>query len=302
MSALDDDEMEASKAPLMDHLKELRKRLLISVGALVIGFFIAFAFAEQIYTFLAGPLVQAWGEDLAGRRMIFTAPQEWFFTQMKVAFFASFCFTFPLIASQMWAFIAPGLYRHERQAFLPFLLATPFLFILGSAFVYYLVMPVALTFFLGFEQSAMEGVRVEMEAKVSEYLSFAMTLIFAFGLCFELPVLLTLLVKVGITSSKSLKEKRRYAILIAFVAAAILTPPDPLSQIGLAVPIILLYEISIWCATLIEASKRRRDKELGIGDDDEEDDDDEDEESAEKTEEGASKKSKSDGDTSEYGP
>lgn len=268
-----DDEMEASKAPLMDHLKELRQRLMISVGALLVGFFIAFAFAEPIYNFLADPLVQAWGTDLAGRRMIFTAPHEWFFTQMKVAFFTSFCFTFPLIAAQMWMFVAPGLYRHEKQAFLPFLAATPFLFMLGASFVYYLVMPVALDFFLNFEQTAADGMRVEMEAKVSEYLSFVMTLIFAFGLCFELPVLLTLLVRVGMASAQGLREKRRYAILIAFVAAAVLTPPDPLSQIGLAVPIILLYEISIWCAVLIERQRKERDRLLGL--DDDEDDDDE---------------------------
>ncbi len=282
MTSADESEIENSKAPLMDHLKELRRRLMISVGALLLGFFLAFAVAEHIYNFLAYPLVSSWGENLEGRRMIFTAPHEWFFTQMKVALFTSFCFTFPLIAGQMWMFVAPGLYRHEKKAFLPFLLATPFLFTLGAAFVYYLVMPVALSFFLGFEQTAAEGLRVEMEAKVSEYLSFAMTLIFAFGLCFELPVLLTLLVKVGMTSVKSLREKRRYAILIAFIAAAILTPPDPLSQIGLAIPIILLYEISIWCGTLIERNRKARDKLLGL-DVEEDDEDEEDGESKDKT-------------------
>lgn len=278
MTTADESELEESKAPLMEHLKELRQRLLYSVGALILGFFIAFAFAEPIYNFLAGPLVSAWGDDLEARRMIFTAPHEWFFTQIKVAFFASFCFTFPFIAWHLWMFVAPGLYKHEKNAFLPFLVATPFLFILGAAFVYYLVMPVALSFFLGFEQQMADGMRVEMEAKVSEYLSFVMTLIFAFGLCFELPVLLTLLVRVGIASSKGLREKRRYAILIAFVAAAILTPPDPLSQIGLAVPIILLYEISIWCGVLIEKQRKERDRLLGL--DDEDDDDDENEETA----------------------
>ena len=266
--------------PLVDHLTELRRRLTWSVVALLVGFIVAFAFAQEIYNFLALPLVEAWADLGLERRMIFTALHEQFFTHIKVAFFAALFFTFPIFAAQIWRFIAPGLYRSEKKAVLPLLLATPLLFFLGGAFVYVLVMPVAIEFFLALEQAAplmdpavttnagaaagadSEGSRVpriEMEAKVSEYLSLVMQLIFAFGLCFELPVLLLLLLRAGLVELATLKRARRYAIIIAFIVAAILTPPDPLSQIGLALPIILLYEVSIWIGSWLE--KRRDDEE-----------------------------------------
>ncbi|MEM7073094.1 MAG: twin-arginine translocase subunit TatC, partial [Pseudomonadota bacterium] len=245
MKALDpEDDLKMS---LYDHLVELRKRLLISVAALFCGFVVCFFFAQPIYNFLAQPLAEIW-RDEEGRRMIATAMHEQFFTQIKIGAFAGFCLSFPLIASQAWMFIAPGLYRNEKKVFLPFLLATPILFFLGAAFVYYLVLPIAWDFFLSFQQTGAEGVlAIEIEPKVNEYLSLVMRLIFAFGLSFELPVVLVLMARAGLTSAAGLKAKRRYAIVVAFIAAAILTPPDPLSQIGLAIPIIILYEISIFC-------------------------------------------------------
>lgn len=267
------DAVEESKAPLMEHLIELRKRLMISVGILLISFFVAFPFADIIFNFLVEPLNQVWaGQE--GRRIIYTALHEKFFVDVKVAFFAGFCVSFPIIASQLWMFIAPGLYKHEKQTFLPFLIATPFLFATGASFVYYVVLPVAWEFFAGFEQLATEEhLAVVLEPKANEYLSLVMRLIFAFGISFELPVVLSLMVKAGFTSAEGLRNKRRYAILIAFVAAAVLTPPDPLSQIGLALPIIFLYEVSIICAVIIAKNKRKRDEALGLTDDDDEDDD-----------------------------
>ena len=188
--------------------------------------------------------------------MIFTALHEAFFTQIKVAFFAALCIAFPIVAIQMWGFVAPGLYRKERRAFLPFLIATPMLFALGAAVVYYLVIPLAWRFFISFEQPGGDGVLpMQLEPKVDQYLSLVMRLIFAFGVCFELPVLIILLTRVGIVSSDGLRAKRKYAILIAFVVAAIITPPDVISQILLAVPVIMLYEVSILCSRVIE---RRR--------------------------------------------
>lgn len=254
-----DDAGLGDKMPLSEHLAELRQRLLYSVLALFVGFFICFYFASDIFNFLVAPLADMWA-DQPDRRLIFTALHEKFFTEIKVAFFAAACLAFPIMASQLWLFIAPGLYRDEKRAFLPFLLATPFLFIAGAASVYYGVIPVAWEFFAGFEQTTGEGqLAIQLEPKVNEYLSLIMQLIFAFGFAFQLPVLLTLLARVGIIDSQWLKTKRRYAIVIAFVAAAILTPPDPLSQIGLAVPIILLYEVSIWLAVLMERKRRRDD-------------------------------------------
>ena len=274
--------VDESKAPLMEHLIELRKRLMISVGFLLISFFVMFPFASHIFDFLVQPLNQVWS-DQEGRRIIYTALHEKFFVDVKIAFFAGFMISFPIIAGQIYMFVAPGLYKHEKGAFLPFLIATPILFTIGGAFVYYVVIPVAWSFFAGFEQIGAAGtLDVQLEPKANEYLSLIMRLIFAFGLCFELPVVISLLARVGIVGPKGLRQKRRYAILIAFVAAAILTPPDPLSQIGLAIPIILLYEISIICAVLIKKQQRERDIALGLEPEEEDDEDDEDEEEEEK--------------------
>ncbi len=241
----------ASEMPLHEHLRELRRRLIYSLVSFLIVFLTSFYFAKVIFNFLIAPLRNLW-EASEGRGMIFTALHEQFITEIKVAMFMALLVTLPLILVQIWMFMAPGLYKNEKRVFIPFMAATPLLFALGASFVYYLVLPVAWDFFLGFEQSSSaESLAITLEPKVNEYLSLVMRLIFAFGLCFELPVLLLLLVQVGITSPRGLKKKRRYAIVIAFVVAAVLTPPDPLSQLGLAIPVILLYEISILCSWLL---------------------------------------------------
>ncbi len=251
-SDAEEERIEEQRMPLIDHLIELRRRLFHSLIALLITFLICFYFANPIFDFLVEPLAALWeGEE--ERRLIYTALHEKFFTNIKVAFFAALFFSFPLVASQVWLFVAPGLYRNEKMAFLPFLVATPVLFLLGASMVYYIVMPVAWQFFASFQQFGAEGaLPIELLPKVGEYLSLVMRLIFAFGISFELPVLITLLARVGLATSDGLKSKRRYAIVLAFVAAAVLTPPDPLSQISLAVPIVLLYEISILCARMVE--------------------------------------------------
>ena len=265
----DSDTIEDAKMPLLDHLIELRQRLLWSALSIIILFLFFYYFSENIYGFLVQPLADIMAETGRDRRLIFTAMHEAFFTYIKVAFFAAIFVAFPFIAMQIWMFIAPGLYKHEKSAFLPFLIATPILFFMGGALVYYYILPVAWKFFLSFESSGGAGAMpIQLEAKVNEYLSLVMRLIFAFGICFELPVVMSLLGKVGLATSKGMKEKRKYAIVMAFVAAAVLTPPDPISQIGLALPTILLYEISIICVRMIE--KKRGDVE---GEDDDDDDD-----------------------------
>ena len=258
---------EEDKMPLLDHLVELRTRLMFAVGGFFVAFFVCFYFANPMFDFLVEPLAGLWeGEE--NRRMIYTALHEKFFTNIKVAFFAATFVSFPIIAGQIWMFVAPGLYKNEKSAFLPFLVATPVLFLAGASLVYYFVMPVAWQFFASFQSLGAEGtLPIELLPKVGEYLSLVMRLIFAFGISFELPVLMTLLAKVGIVTSAGLKKKRRYAIVAAFAVAAVLTPPDPLSQISLAIPIILLYEISIISARLIERKREKQNEEEDARDD-----------------------------------
>ena len=249
------EDLNDKKMPLLEHLVELRQRLLYSILAFFACFIIAYYFHTEIFNFLVAPLQHVF-DGQSGRRMIFTAPTEAFFTYIKVAFFTGVCLAFPVIAGQLWMFVAPGLYKHERNAFLPFIIATPVMFLFGAALLYYVVLPVALQFFASFEVPAGEGaLPIQMEAKMSEYLSLIMTLILAFGISFELPVLLLLLVRVGIVSADALKEKRRYAIVGVVAFAGLVTPPDVMSQLSLAIPMYLLYESSIWIGYLIE--KRR---------------------------------------------
>lgn len=245
-----EDTIDDKPMPLIDHLMELRQRLLWSAGAFVLAFIVCYYFSAQIYGFLAQPLADILMRQGGGdRRMIFTALYEAFFTYLKVAFFGAVFFSFPMWATQLWLFVAPGLYRSEKNAILPFLLASPFLFVLGAALAYYFIFPLAWSFFISFETPPDGGgLPVQLEAKVSEYLSLVMHMILAFGVAFQLPVLLTLLCRVGILSVASLRKGRRYAIVGMFVIAAIITPPDVISQLGLAIPMILLYEISIIAA------------------------------------------------------
>lgn len=289
MTALDPDEseIEASRAPLLEHLVELRNRLIVSVVAIAVAFVVCFAFAQQIYVallqpyVLAGSLAQAAKTTAGGGhgpfdliqamigqrevpklgaeqlRLIYTGPLEFFFTKMKLAVFGAICLSFPVIAWQLYRFVAPGLYRRERRAFLPFLLASPVLFCLGAAMVYYVMLPFIMYFSLS-QQLVTPEVAVDLLPKVSDYLTLVTTLLLAFGLTFQLPVVVTLLGQAGIVSSGQLREGRRYAIVGVFVVAAIVTPPDPISQLMLAIPIVVLYEISIWCVRLIEAGRKRQ--------------------------------------------
>ena len=249
-----DDDIEASKAPLMEHLIELRRRLMWSLLAVFLAFLVCFWFAKPIYNLLLWPYRLAVGSD-APIEMIYTAPQEFFFTQVKLAMFGAIFIAFPVIASQIYMFVAPGLYRNERQAFLPYLIATPILFLLGAALVYFVAMPLAMKFFLSMQQTGDTQVQIQLTAKVSEYLSLIMALILGFGICFQLPVLLTLLARAGLVTADGLKRYRRHAILGVFVVAAVLTPPDPISQISLAIPTILLYELSIFAVKLAEKKR-----------------------------------------------
>jgi sec-independent protein translocase protein TatC len=280
----DETEIEASRAPLLEHLIELRRRLIVCAVALVVGFLVCFYFSRDIYLALLHPFevgagLMAAQKDHSGHgpfdllltligvlppphapdqlRLVFTAPLEFFFTKVKLAVFGAVVVTFPVLAWQLYRFVAPGLYRRERRAFLPFLIASPVLFILGAALVYFVMLPFVLWFSLNQQIVGTGAVSVQLLPKVSDYLSLVTTLLLAFGLCFQLPVVLSLLGLAGLVSSKVLRSGRRYAILGVFVVAAVVTPPDPISMISLALPITLLYEVSIWCVALLELRRRR---------------------------------------------
>ena len=242
-----------SDGGFISHIEELRKRLIHSFIFLSAFFIVCYFFAEYLYGFLVEPYSKAVANDGVERRLIFTALQETFLTYIKVAFFAAFFVTCPFILIQIWKFIAPGLYKHEKSAILPYLIITPILFFLGGILVYYLIMPLAIKFFLSFESTGLNtNLPIQLEAKVNEYLSLIMKLIFAFGLSFQLPVVLSLLARIGMIDSQFLKERRKYVVVIIFAAAAILTPPDPVTQIGLAIPLLILYELSIFSVNIIE--------------------------------------------------
>ena len=243
------------RQPLLAHLLELRRRLIWSLLAVLVGFVACYCFAQDIYAFLVRPLAAA--GDGENRRLIYTGLTEAFTTYIKLALWAGCMLAFPVIATQIWMFVAPGLYKEERRAFLPFLVATPVLFLIGAATAYYLVFPMAWKFFLSFEMPrAAGGLPIQLEARMSEYLSLSMTVIFAFGVAFELPVILVLLTRVGLLSAAKLSAFRRYAIVLIFIASAIFTPPDVFSQLSLAVPLMLLYELSILGAKWVEKTRR----------------------------------------------
>jgi sec-independent protein translocase protein TatC len=253
-----EDNPDDKKMPLLEHLVELRRRIIWSMVAFFVCFVISFYFASPIFDFLTRPLAAVW-QGQEGRHLIYTALQEKFFANVKVAMFGGLVLAFPVIASQIWGFVAPGLYKKEKFAFLPFLMATPVMFLAGASFVYFVFIPNAFRFFASFEEVAHDGaLAITAEPKVSEYLALIIQLILGFGIVFELPVLLTLLVSAELLETRSLSKYRRYAYVGGFVIAAILTPPDALSMMMMAIPLVGLYEISIVAGKMIEAARRRR--------------------------------------------
>src|SRR3984957_19505554 len=253
-----DAELEAGRMPLLDHLVELRNRLMWSAAAILVAFLVCYQFKETIYRFLSHPLAQVFDGE-AGRKMIATGLTEIFFTYIKVSFWAAICIAFPVVAMQIWKFVAPGLYKNEKRAFMPYLCATPILFLMGASLAYFVVIPYAFKFFVSFETPGTPGsLPIEIEAKVNEYLSLVMTLLLAFGVAFQLPVLLTLMARAGLITSQGLISKWRYAFVAMFAVAAVLTPPDVVSQCSLAIPLILLYFVSIFSCRWVERQRAKR--------------------------------------------
>ena len=278
-------EIESSRAPLLEHLTELRSRLLVCVAAFILGFILCFAFAGPLYVFLVKPFaaasalyeasggegvspfdlilatagITALPEGGSAVGLISTAPLEFLITKIKLAAFGAIVITFPILAWQLYGFVAPGLYRNERKAFLPFLLAAPILFLIGTAMVYFIMLPFVMWFSLS-QQIATAEVSVALMTRVSDYLNLVTALLLAFGLCFQLPVVMTLLGLAGIVTAEMLSSMRKYAVVAIFVVAAFVTPPDPISQVMLGLPLLILYEVSIWCVRLIETRRRREDE------------------------------------------